>query len=59
VQGSEELVDELVSKSENCWGSVLVSRCYYKLVAEARVSSGTQSKGNFRRYLATTEGTAY
>jgi hypothetical protein len=35
VQGSEELVGELVRRSEGC-SSVTVSCCCYKLVAEAR-----------------------
>jgi hypothetical protein len=45
VQESEELVGEL----KNC-SSVVVSCCCYKLVAEARDSSGTQSKENVRRW---------
>jgi hypothetical protein len=38
-------VSESVSQSENCWCSVLEICCCEKLVAEARDSSWTQSKG--------------
>jgi hypothetical protein len=38
----------LVSELEDCWGTVVVNCCCYKLVAEAGDSSGTQSKGNVR-----------
>jgi hypothetical protein len=42
-------VSRSVSSSENCWGSVVVSCCCEKLVAEARDSSGTKWNGNTRR----------
>jgi hypothetical protein len=34
------------SELDNCWGSVIVSFCCEKLVAEAGDRSGTQRKGN-------------
>jgi hypothetical protein len=37
-----------VSELDTCWGSVVVSCCCEKLVAEAGDSSGTQRKGNVR-----------
>jgi hypothetical protein len=54
TEGSAELVSGewvswLVSKSDNLWGSVIVSYCCEELVAEAGDNSVTQSKGNFRR----------
>jgi hypothetical protein len=39
-----------VSKLQNCYGSVVVSCCCEKLVAEAGESSGTKGKGNVRRW---------
>jgi hypothetical protein len=42
----DQLVGELVSQLDNCWGSAVVSSCCEKLVAEAKDSSGTQRKGN-------------
>jgi hypothetical protein len=42
------LVSELITELKNCWGSVVVSCCNEDLVAEAGVSSGTQTKGNVR-----------
>jgi hypothetical protein len=38
------------SQFENCWGSVVVSCCCDKLVAEAGDCSGTQRKENVRRW---------
>jgi hypothetical protein len=37
-------------QSENFWGSVVVSCCREKLVADAGDSSGTQRKGNVGRW---------
>jgi hypothetical protein len=39
-----------VSELEDCCGSLVVICCCEKLVAEARDRSGTQSKGNVRRW---------
>jgi hypothetical protein len=39
-----------VSELEDSWGSVLVSHSCENLVAEAGDNSGTQSKGNVRRW---------
>jgi hypothetical protein len=44
------LVSEWVSEWEDCWGSVTVSCCCEKLVAEAVASSVTQGKENARRW---------
>jgi hypothetical protein len=44
-----ELVGELVSELEDCCSSVL-SCCCEKLAVEAVDSSGTQRKGNVRRW---------
>jgi hypothetical protein len=45
-----QLVGELVSERDNCWGSVVVSCRCEKLVAEAGDSSETQRKGKVRRW---------
>jgi hypothetical protein len=39
-------VGRWLSEIDNCWRSVVVSRCCEKLVAEARDSLRTQRKGN-------------
>jgi hypothetical protein len=39
-----------ISELYNCWGSAVVSYCCEELVAEAGGSSGTQRKGNARRW---------
>jgi hypothetical protein len=44
----EDIVGELVSESDNSWGSVIVSCCCEKLVAEAGDCLETQRKGNVR-----------
>jgi hypothetical protein len=41
---------ELVGEIEDCCGSVVVSCCSEKLAAEAGYNSGTQRKGNVRRW---------
>jgi hypothetical protein len=45
-----ELVGELVSYLDNRSGSIVVICCCEKLVAETGDTSGTQSKGNVRRW---------
>jgi hypothetical protein len=37
---------DFLQELDNCWGSVVVSCCCEKLVAETRDSSGTQRKQN-------------
>jgi hypothetical protein len=39
-----------VNEIDDCWGSVIVSYCFGKLIPEAGDSSVTQRKGNVRRW---------
>jgi hypothetical protein len=40
-----QLVGKLVSESEDCWGSVVVTCCCEQLVAEARGQLGNPGEG--------------